>query len=133
MEMTSDGDVLLHGHAVECDVAPSKTKKRNPKVFVSNKSRSMIHQVLLLLIRSHVIGQVSASMKNRMDTSSPHAGKSHNLSKNVQMGCSYLALCRGHVLMLQVMVPQISLVRQFSDNVSKNFTPCLSAQNRDFL
>ena len=27
-----DGDVLLHGHAVECEVAPSKTKK-NPKVL----------------------------------------------------------------------------------------------------
>ena len=30
--MTSDGDVLVHGHAVKCDVAPTKTI-RNPKVL----------------------------------------------------------------------------------------------------
>ena len=31
--MTSDGEVLLHGYAVKCDVAPSKTIG-NPKVVV---------------------------------------------------------------------------------------------------
>ena len=30
--MTSDGEVLLHGYAVKCDVAPSKII-RNPKVL----------------------------------------------------------------------------------------------------
>ena len=32
LELTSDGEVLLHGYAVKCDVAPSKTI-RNPKVL----------------------------------------------------------------------------------------------------
>ena len=31
LSMTSDGELLLHGFAVKCDVAPSKTI-RNPKV-----------------------------------------------------------------------------------------------------
>ena len=30
--MTSDGEVLLHGYAVKCDVAPSRII-RNPKVL----------------------------------------------------------------------------------------------------
>ena len=42
--MTSDGEVLLHGYAVKCDVAPSKTI-RNPKVlsliFADQWSRKM--------------------------------------------------------------------------------------------
>ena len=32
--MTSDGDVLLHGYAVKCDVAPSRTVE-NPNVLPS--------------------------------------------------------------------------------------------------
>ena len=60
--MTSDGEVLLHGYAVKCDVAPSKTI-RNPKVlspiFADPWSRKMRLQILLPGVRSREIFLVS--------------------------------------------------------------------------
>ena len=42
--MTSDGEVLLHGYAVKCDVAPSKTikhEKVQSPIFVDPWSKKM--------------------------------------------------------------------------------------------
>ena len=40
---TSDGEVLLHGYAVRCDVAPSKQQEIE-SFFVSNLCRSMVQK-----------------------------------------------------------------------------------------
>ena len=45
-----------------------------------------------------------------------------NLSRNVQVGCSLLKLCRRHVVMLQMKVLQVVYVRQLVDNVLESFT-----------
>ena len=52
-----------------------------------------------------------------------------NLSRNVQVGCPLLELRGGHVVVLQVKIPQVALVRQLIDNVAESVTCSLSAQN----
>ena len=80
--MTVDGVVLLHGYAVKCGVAPSKTIK-NPKVLSpilvdpwSKKMRSPRS-----LARSPLTRDLSGlgSVELQMGMSSPHAGKDHEL------------------------------------------------------
>ena len=92
-----------------------------------------ISNILPLVIRSRVICQVSASSNYRMGTSSPHAGKDHEPSRNVQVSSPLLELCSGHVAVFQVKVSQISLVRQLVDNVSEGFNFCLFANDRAIL
>ena len=45
-----------------------------------------------------------------------------NLSKNVQLSCSLLELCRRHVAALQVQILQVANIRQLVDNFLKSFT-----------
>ena len=87
-------------------------KQKKSKGFVSNKSRSMIHQVLLLLIRSHVICLVSASSNCRMACRHNMRVKVINLFRNIHVSCSLLELRRRHVVMLQVKVVQVAHIHQ---------------------
>ena len=68
-----------------------------------------------------------------MDTSSPHAGKGHNISRNVQVSCLLLELRGRHVVVFQVKVLQVAHVRQLVGNVLEGFTFWISVQNRDFF
>ena len=45
-----------------------------------------------------------------------------NLSKNVQVNCSLLELCRRHAAMPQVKVLQVPHIQQLVDNVLEGFT-----------
>ena len=71
-------EVLLHGHAVKCDVAPPKTI-RNPKVlspiFANPWTRKMRFPNLLPEVRSREIFPVSLSLNCSMGMSSPRAGR----------------------------------------------------------
>ena len=123
--MTSDGEVLLRGYAVKCDVAPSKTR-RHPKVlspiFVepwSKKIRSSNSSARNPLTRDlSSLGFVNAEW----------ACLHHMLTeviKSFQEGPNKLSvfeLCGRHVVMLQMKVLQVANVRQIADNFLESFT-----------
>ena len=54
----------------------------------------------------------------------------HHLPSNVQVCCPLLALRGGHVVVLQMKIPQVTLVRHLIDNVAESFTFWLSYQHR---
>ena len=56
-----------------------------------------------------------------------------NLPRNVPVSCPPLELCGRHVVVFQVIVPQISLIRQLSYDAAESFTVWISGQNRDFF
>ena len=56
-----------------------------------------------------------------------------NSSRNILMSGPLLELRGVHMVVFQVKVLQVTLVRQFVDNVSECFTFCLFAQNRGLL
>ena len=45
-----------------------------------------------------------------------------NLSRNVQVSCSLLELRSGHVVVLQVKVPQVANIQQLVDNFLESLT-----------
>ena len=45
-----------------------------------------------------------------------------NLSRNVQVSCSPLELCRRHVAMLQVQILLVANIRQLVNNFLESFT-----------
>ena len=49
------------------------------------------------------------------------------------MSCPLLELHGRHVVVLQVNVPQISLIRQLIYDAAESVTAWISAQNRDFF
>ena len=51
----------------------------------------------------------------------------------VQGSRPLIELRGGHVVVLQLEVPQVVLVRQLVDHVAERFTFCLVAQNRGIL
>ena len=122
--MTSDGEVLLHGYAVKCDAAPSKTI-RNPKVLSpifadpwsrkmrspNSSARSPLREIFLALVL----------LSCRMDMSSPHVDRGHRISRNVQVSCPLHELRGGHLVVFQVKILQVPLVLQLVDNVSESF------------
>ena len=125
--MTSDGEVLLHGYAVKCDVAPSK-KIRNPNVlspiFVdpwSKKIRSPNSSALNPLTRD-LPGLGFVELQNGHVHST--AGKGHKpFSRNVQVSCPLLEPRGGHVVVLHVKV----LKFRSSDNLFmmlRRASPC---------
>ena len=50
--------------------------------------------------------------------SSPRAGRGRKKSRNVQASRPLLELCGGHVIMLQVELPQVALFRQLVCDVA---------------
>ena len=125
LEMTSDGEVLLHGYAVKCEVAPSKTI-RNPKVwspiFVEPWSKKMRSP------NSSALSPPTWSVWSRFRriakwTSLYHMlAKVINLSRDVHVSCSLLDLCRRHVVVFQVKVRQVTNIQQLVGNFLERFT-----------
>ena len=54
-------------------------------------------------------------------------------SRNVQVSRPLLELRGGHVVVLQMKVPQVAIVGQLVGNVAESFTFCLFHQNRGIL
>ena len=108
LEMTSDGEVLLHGYAVECDVAPSKTKRKQKffsPILVDPWSKKMRSQISSAL-NPHTRDLTEWALLHHMLV------KVMKLSRNVQVSCPLLELSGRHLIVFQVKVPQISLIRQ---------------------
>ena len=136
LEMTSDGEILLHGYASKCDVAPSntirKTKGFDLQLFaepLSKKMRSPTSSAFTPLTRD-------LSGLGFVELQDGHVlhhmlVKVIRLSWNIQMSCSLLKLCRRHVVVLQVKVFQVAHIRQLVDNVLECLTVWIFAQTRN--
>ena len=108
MEMTSDGEVFLHGYAVKCDVAPSKII-RNPNVLApifvdpwSNMIRSPNSSAPSPLTR--VLSSLGFVELQNGNVFHNMLVKVINPSRNEQMSCPLLELRSGHVVVFQVKV-----------------------------
>ena len=53
-----------------------------------------------------------------MGMSSPRVDRGHQFSRHIQVSRPLLDLCGGHVIMLQMDVPQVALLRQVAYDVA---------------
>ena len=109
----------------------SRTIQNNQKSegLVSNLCRTMIQEDEISKFfcsqSTHTWSVWSRFRRNAKWTSLYHMlVKVINLSRNVQVSCSLLEMCRIHVVMLQLEVLQVANIQQLVDNFQESFTIC---------
>ena len=125
LEMTSDGEVLLHGYAFWVRGSTNQNYQKS-NGLISNVCRTMIQEdeISKFFCSSGNAWSVRFRPCRIAEWARLHRMlvKVINPSWNVQVSCSFLELCRRHMVVLQVKVFQVAYIKQLVKKVLKRFT-----------